>query len=341
MSKVEKTLNCAVIGLGYWGPNILRNLTASPRTKLAAICDLDRARLAQFQAQYSVPLATQNVQDLLNSDNIDAIFIATPVSTHHHLGMASLRAGKHTFIEKPLAANEQQATELVKEAEARKLCLMVDHIFVYSSPVRKMRELMQSGEVGQPLYYDSVRVNLGLFQHDVNVIWDLIVHDLAIVDYLFDIKPKSIMAQSRVHVPGQPESVAYVTCIFDDPMIAHFHVNWLAPVKLRRTLLGGSRRMIVYDDLEPDEKIKVYDRGLELPASAEAAAILQVGYRLGDMFSPMLDRTEALRRAIEHFAACVETGAPPVTDGHCGLRIVRQLEAASRSCVEGVKVALE
>jgi len=200
--KAEKALKCGVIGLGYWGPNILRNIAACPSTILAGICDLDQARVAEFQIQYSVPIATRNPRDLFDSRDIDAIFIATPVSSHHEFGLASLRAGKHTFIEKPLAASTEQAMALVQEAEKRRLCLMVDHTFVYSSAVRKIRELVQNGQIGETLYYDSVRVNLGLFQHDVNVIWDLVVHDLSIIDYLFDEKPIAIMAQSRIHVPG-------------------------------------------------------------------------------------------------------------------------------------------
>ena len=335
------TLRCGVIGLGYWGPNILRNLNMSSSTRLVAFCDLDQARCAKLAAQYPTPLVTQDPKDLFDRQDIDAIFIATPVSTSHDLGMASLRSGKHTFIEKPLAASSIEADNLVREAEKRHLCLMVDHIFVYNPAVRKMRELVQEGYIGDPLYYDFLcKFNLGLFQHDVNVIWDLVVHDLSIVDYIFEQKPVAIFAQSRAHVAGQPENMAYVTCIFNGSMIAHFHVNWLAPVKLRRTLLGGTRRMMVYDDLEPDEKLKIYDRGLDLPTSREAAASLQVGYRLGDMFAPMLDRSEALRNAIEHFADCISSGQPPLTDGNCGRRVVSQLEAASRSCAEGIRIAI-
>jgi predicted dehydrogenase len=307
---------------------------------LVAFCDIDQARCAKLAAQYYVPLVTQNPQDLFDSRDIDALFISTPIGTHHDLGLASLRSDKHTFIEKPLAASLTEADNLVREAEARRLCLMVDHVFVYNPAVRKMRELVKQGLIGEPLYYDSVRVNLGLFQHDVNVIWDLAVHDLSIVDYILDEKPVAILAQARAHVAGQPESMAYVTCIFDGPMIAHFHVNWLAPVKLRRTLLGGTRRMMVYDDLEPDEKLKIYDRGLDLPLSREMAATLQVGYRLGDMFAPMLDRSEALHNAIEHFADCVNSGKTPLTDGRCGRRIVHLLEAATRSCAERARVSV-
>jgi predicted dehydrogenase len=327
-------LKCGVIGLGYWGPNILRNLASCDATQIVAICDNNGARCSQLARQYAVPLVTRDPSDLFDNSDLNAVFIATPVSTHYELGLAALRAGKHVFVEKPLAANASHAEHLVEEAERRGICLMVDHVFVYSPAVKKIRQLISEKMIGDVLYYDSVRVNLGLFQHDVNVIWDLVVHDLSIIDYVIDEKPKAILTQARAHVKGQPENMAYITCAFDSALIAHCHVNWLAPVKVRRTLVGGSRRMIVYDDLEPDEKIKIYDRGLDITAATEDKAGLQFGYRLGDMSAPMLDRVEALKNAVEHFAGCVVSGSTPTTDGRCGLRVVRLLEAASRSARE-------
>jgi predicted dehydrogenase len=327
-------LRCGVIGLGYWGPNILRNLASSSATEVVAICDSNMERCSQIVRQYAVPLVSSDPQDLFDRPDIEALFIATPVSNHYPLVLAALRAGKHVFVEKPLAATVAHAEQLVEEAEKRGLRLMVDHVFVYSPAVRKIRQLITENVIGDVLYYDSVRVNLGLFQHDVNVIWDLAVHDLSIIDYVIDGNPSTILTQARAHVRGQAENMAYITCTFDSPLIAHCHVNWLAPVKVRRTLVGGTRRMIVYDDLEPDEKIKVYDRGLDITAAPQDKAGLQFGYRLGDMSAPMLSGMEALKGAVEHFAECVVSGTTPTTDGHSGLRVVRLLEAASRSARE-------
>lgn len=328
-------VRCGVIGLGYWGPNLVRNISASSATQLVGICDQDAAKCEALRRQYAAPVVTYDPHDLFNSPMIDALFIATPVATHYSLALSALRSGKHVFVEKPLTSDVAQAEHLVSEAERLGLTLMVDHVFVYNPAVQKIRELISTNMLGQILYYDSVRVNLGLFQHDVSVIWDLIVHDLSIVDYIIDERPTAVLTNARAHVIGQPENIAYMTCIFASQMIAHFHVNWLAPVKVRRTLVGGSRRMIVYDDLEPDEKIKVYDRGVDITQAEPDQIGLQFGYRLGDMFAPMLRRTEALKTAVEHFAECIRTGTSPITDGQCGLRTVRLLEAASRSAQNG------
>lgn len=324
-------IKCAVVGLGYWGPNLLRNIASSPATELVALCDSRIERCKKFGKLYNVPLLTADIEEVLRSPNVDAVFIATPVSTHYSLALAALLAGKHVFVEKPLAVEVAQAEHLVQEADRRGLRLMVDHVFVYNPAVLKIRELVKDKVIGEALYYDSVRVNLGLFQHDVNVIWDLIVHDLSIIDFIFDERPTSVLTHARAHVKGQPENMAYMTCMFDSAFIAHFHVNWLAPVKVRRTLVGGTRRMIVYDDLEPDEKIKIYDRGIDITHPEPDNVGQQLGYRLGDMSSPMLSRVEALTSAVEHFAECIRTNTTPITDGHCGLRIVRLLDAATRS----------
>jgi len=336
-------IRCGVIGLGYWGPNLVRNIASFPSTDLVAICDLSPDRCSVLARQYAVPLITQDAKQLIESGDVEAVFIATPVSTHYPLALAALRAGKHVFIEKPLAAEVAHAEHLAEEAEKRNLRLMVDHVFVYNPAVRKIRQLIEENTIGDVLYYDSVRVNLGLFQSDVNVIWDLVVHDLSILDYITDLRPTAVSTIARAHVHGQPENIAYMTCTFDSPLIAHFHVNWLAPVKVRRTLVGGTRRMIVYNDLEPDEKIKIYDRGVDITAAEQDKVGLQFGYRLGDMSAPMLSRTEALKTAVEHFAECIVTGATPITDGRCGLRIVRLLDAATRSIRDGgqpVRVAI-
>jgi predicted dehydrogenase len=333
-------IGCGVVGIGYWGPNVVRNLASAPAFSLLALCDLQEDLLARMAPQYQQARCTQRFADLLADRSIDAICIATPVSSHFPLAMAALRAGKHVFIEKPLSATSEEASQLVEEAQRQDRVLMVDHVFVFTPAVRKIRALVDEGAIGQPYYYDSVRVNLGLFQRDVNVIWDLAVHDLAIMDYVLEERPTMVSAIAAAHVPGRQENVAYVSCFFESGLIAHVNVNWLAPVKVRQTLLGGSRKMIIYDDLEPDEKIKVYDRGVHDKEGANP--MLQFGYRLGDMWAPMLDRTEALANALGHFAECVSTGARPVTDGRCGLRVVQLLEAASRSAsMQGRPVPLE
>jgi len=255
----------------------------------------------------------------------------TPVSTHFDLAIQALRAGKHVLVEKPLAANSEQALILVEESERRNLALMVDHTFVYTGAVRKIRDLVASNTLGDIYYYDSVRVNLGLFQSDVNVVWDLAVHDLSIMDYVLPVKPIAVSATGISHIPGKPENVAYMTLFFPNDQIAHLHVNWLAPVKVRRTLIGGSERMIVYDDLEPSEKVKIYDRGVTLFPQSEAAYELLVSYRSGDMRAPRLDVTEGLRTEALHFIDCIENNKRPETDGAGGLRIVRIVEAADKS----------
>lgn len=327
-------INCAVVGIGYWGPNVARNVASSPSLKLAAICEVHQNLIERNARQYQQARVTQDYADVLADPAIDAVFLATPISTHFPLAMAALRAGKHVFVEKPLAATVAEAQQLVDEAERQRRILMVDHVFVFTPAVRRIRTLIDEGAVGDIYYYDSVRINLGLFQNDVNVIWDLAVHDLAIMDYLLDERPIAVSVIAAAHVRGRKENLAYLNYSFASGLNAHVHVNWLAPVKVRQTLIGGSRKMIIYDDLAPDEKIKVYDRGVH-DDDAQASQVLKVGYRLGDMWAPMLDRTEALALAIGHFADCISTGARPVTDGLCGLRVVRLLEAASRAATLG------
>jgi predicted dehydrogenase len=269
---------------------------------------------------------------LINDAQVDAVVIATPVFSHFDLAMAALKAGKHVLVEKPLAAKSDQARKLVDEAAARKLVLLVDHTFVYTDAVRKVRELIISGQLGEIFYYDAVRVNLGLFQHDVNVIWDLAIHDLSIMDYVLPAKPVAISATGISHVPGQPENVAYITLFFSSAQIAHVHVNWLTPVKVRHTLIGGSEKMILYDDLEPSEKLKVYDKGINVtPGRPEDVYKMLVSYRSGDMWAPRLDNTEALQTEALHFIQCIEKNEQPETDGPAGLRMVNMIEAAETS----------
>ena len=324
-------ISLGVIGYGYWGPNLVRNLNETPGARVAWVTDLNLQRTAAAAGRYPAIQVSGDYRDMLRDPKVDAVAIATPVSTHFDLALAALRAGKHVLLEKPMASSTEQAARLIEEAEARRLTLMVDHTFVFTPAVQKMRELQQSGELGDLYYYDSVRINLGLFQHDVNVLWDLAVHDLSIMDFVVDRQPVAVSATGLSHVPGQPENIAYMTMFFDGNLIAHVHANWLAPVKVRRTLLGGSRRMVIFDDLEASEKIKVYDRGISVNSSPEKKYQMLVGYRAGDMWAPQLAIREALSAEAAHFVDCITTGAKPITDGAAGLRVVHLLEAASQS----------
>ena len=324
-------INVGVIGYGYWGPNLVRNLAEVSRVKLAAVADSAPQKLELVQRRFPAVKTTTDYQDLIRDPSIDAIAIATPVSTHFELGMAVLKAGKHLWLEKPMTETSLQARQLLEEAEKRKLILFVDHTFVYTGAVRKMQEIVSSGELGKILYYDSSRVNLGLFQHDVNVIADLGVHDFSILDHLLQEHPNAVSAAGINHFPGTPENLAYITMFYDSGTIAHINVSWLAPVKVRQILLGGSNKMITYDDLEPSEKIKVYDKGVSFTDDPKKIYEMRVGYRTGDMWAPKLNEGEALRVAVEHFADCIEKSQPPMTDGRMGLRVVELVEAATSS----------
>ncbi|BAU05247.1 MULTISPECIES: Gfo/Idh/MocA family protein [Fischerella] len=326
-----KNINIGVIGYGYWGPNLVRNFVETPGAQVKTVSDFKPELLAKVQARYPNIQVTTDCQDIFNDPKIDAVAIATPVSTHFDLALAALQAGKHVLVEKPMTVSSEQAMRLIEEAEKRNLVLMVDHTFVYTGAVRKMRDLVVTNVIGDIYYYDSVRVNLGLFQHDVNVIWDLAVHDLSIMDYILPSQPYAVSATGMSHVPGEPENIAYLTLFFAGNLIAHIHVNWLAPVKVRRTLIGGSQRMIVYDDLEPSEKVKIYDKGITVNGNAESLYQMLIGYRAGDMWAPHLEVTEALRTEGLHFINCIQTGDRPITDGQAGLRVVRILEAATES----------
>lgn len=327
-------IGIGVIGYGYWGPNLVRNFVEAPGSRLVAVSDLRPDRLALAQSRYPAIWTATDHASVIKDPAVDAVVIATPVSTHVDLAMQALKAGKHVLVEKPLTDTSEQALRLIDEADRRQRVLMVDHTFVYTGAVRKIAELVNSGDLGQLYYYDSVRVNLGLFQHDVNVLWDLAVHDLSIMSYVLGRQPVAVAATGMAHYSGQPVDVAYLTCFFDDSLIAHFHVNWLAPVKIRRTLIGGDQRMIVYDDLEPSEKVKIYDKGITLNNGPEGVYQMLVGYRTGDMWAPQLNTTEALRVEALHFLECIQQGHPPLTDGQEGLSVVRVLEAANRSLAQ-------
>jgi len=336
-------LRVGLIGYGYWGPNLVRNFAEASGAEVAAISDLQPDRLAKVKSRYPAIKTTTDYHDLVNDDSIDAIAIVTPVSTHFALARQALEAGKHVFVEKPLAESSAHAAWLVQQAKERQKVLMVDHTFVYTSAVQKIRELVAGNHLGKIYYYDSVRVNLGLFQHDVNVLWDLAVHDLAIIDYVFGgLAPTAVSATGMSHVPGQPENIAYLTLFFPENLIAHIHVNWLAPVKIRRTLVGGSKKMIVYDDLEPSEKVKVYDKGITVGNSLEKVYRMLIHYRAGDMWAPQLEMNEALQQEVAQFIQCIEHGRQPIADGEAGLRVVRILEAAAQSLArQGSLINLE
>lgn len=336
-------VNVAVIGCGYWGPNLLRNFMACPKTNLVAACDLDGARLDRVLAPFPSVRKTQSIDVILDDNSIDAVAIATPVSSHYLIAKAALDKGKHVLIEKPLAVSVEQGEALVALAAEKKLRLMCDHTFCYTGAVRKIKQIVDSGELGDLLYFDSIRINLGLFQSDVNVIWDLATHDLAIVDFLFPDKPILVSAHGVSHAGNNIENIAYVTLAYPGNFIAHFHVNWLSPVKIRKTIIGGSKKMIEWNDLVPAEKIKIYDKGINFnPVEQEHKSKLMVSYRSGDILSPQVDTTEALMLVVQEFADCINEDRAPLTDGHAALRVLRILEAAERSIkADGANVRID
>ncbi len=324
-------ISIGVVGYGYWGPNLVRNFAELPGAKLAAVADLDQRQLKLVGQRYPGVATTTDLQDILRNPKIDAVAIATPVSTHFEIAMAALRAGKHVWLAKPMTETSLQARQLVDEAEKRKRVLLVDHTFVYTGSIRKIAEVVQSQQMGQLYYYDSIRVNLGLFQRDVNVISDLAAHDFSILDHLISEKPVAVSAAGSHHFRGTPENLAYITLFYDSGLIAHVNVSWLAPVKVRQILIGGSERMITYNDLEPSEKVKIYDKGISFTDDPRQIQEMRVGYRIGDMWAPKLDGTEALRVEGDHFVSCITGGTPPRTDGRSGQRVVELIEAATSS----------
>lgn len=331
-------LNIGVVGYGYWGPNVARNFHAAPGAKLVAVSDISDKRQALAQNHYPFIRTVKDPLDLIGSRDIDAVAIVTPVFAHHELAKAALLAGKHIFVEKPFTSTSEQARELIDIAARKNLRIMVDHTFLFTGAVRKIKDLIGAGELGKLLFYDSVRVNLGLFQHDVNVIWDLAPHDLSIMTYLIDRKPVALTAHGSVHFEGGYEDIAYVNIEFEgNAFIAHFHVNWLSPVKVRQTLISGDKKMLVWDDLSPDEKVKIYDRGVDVKSANGKDGIheLLVSYRSGDVHIPKLEATEALKAEALYFVDCVEKGVEPFNDGRAGLGVVRLLEAADESLKSG------
>jgi len=318
-----------VIGYGYWGPNVVRNLDRLDETKVVAVCDKSTAARLKVAKAYPDMLVTDDSAVLMSSPEIDAIAVVTPVWTHYELAKAALQNGKHVFVEKPFTSNAAQAQELIELAARKNLKIMVDHTFLFTGAVQKIKQLLQDGALGKLYYYDSTRVNLGLFQHDVNVVWDLAPHDLSIIDHLIQKAPEAISATGQTHLNGH-EDVAFITLYFPDKVIAHINVNWLSPVKVRTTLIGGEKKMLVWNDLEADEKIKVYDKGVSV-TSREGLYNLLVNYRSGDMWAPQIEQIEALTRELSYFVECIAKDETPVNDGEAGLRVVKMLEAADES----------
>jgi predicted dehydrogenase len=336
---VPKKTTVGVIGCGYWGPNLLRNFAENETAELRWMSDLDAKRLNAMGRRYPATQTTTDYKSLLADPGLDAVAVATPVWTHFTFAKDALEAGKHVLVEKPLTASVAEAEQLIELAERNGLTLMVDHTFVYNGAVRKIREIVQSGELGDLLYFDATRINLGLFQDDINVVWDLAPHDFSIMDFVVDGQPELLSAVGSCHIKQGIENIAYVLLKFPNELIAHFHFNWLSPVKIRHTLIAGSRKMVVYDDIEPTEKVRVYDRGVtarnESDADKEAAYQTLVSYRTGDVWVPKLDSTEALHYVCKEFLSAIAQSRRPLTDGQAGLRVVRLLEAAQRSIDAG------
>ncbi|HJY83347.1 MAG TPA: Gfo/Idh/MocA family oxidoreductase [Candidatus Binatia bacterium] len=321
----------AVVGCGYWGPNMVRNFSELDRVEVAVVCDLRQNRLEAIQRRYPSVFTTIEFARVVEDPTIDAVVLTTPVATHYPLAKQAITCGKHVFVEKPLTASLTEAEDLVKLARLHGRVLMVDHTFLYTGAVQKLKELIARGELGDLYYFDSVRVNLGIFQPDVSVVWDLAAHDISIMTYLLDRNPVAVSATGATHFKWQTEDIAYITTMFDDSLLGHVHVSWLSPVKIRQMLIAGSKRMIVYNDNEPSEKVKVYDRGVNFTDTSDALYDLLVNYRIGDVHIPRLDTREALHVECEHFIDCILTGQRPLSDGESGLGVVRVLEAAQHS----------
>jgi predicted dehydrogenase len=322
-------INFGVIGYGYWGPNIVRNLDQLDGSTVVAVCDKSPASRKKIQKAHPHVRVTADATELISSADIDAVAVVTPVWTHYELAKAALENGKHVFVEKPFTSCSRHAEELIELAAKKNLKIMVDHTFLFTGAVKKISQLLDSDALGKIYYYDSTRVNLGLFQHDVNVVWDLAPHDLSIIDHLIKERPEAVVATGETHLNSH-EDVAYLTIYFPNKIIAHINVNWLSPVKVRTTLIGGEKKMLVWNDVEPDEKIRIYDKGVNI-SSREGLYNLLVNYRSGDMWAPQLDRSEALKQELTYFMDCVSSGKDPHNDGQAGMRIVKMLEAATES----------
>lgn len=323
-------LRIGVIGYGYWGPNIVRNFNTANGSQVVMVCDMNQQSLKKVKKAYPDMRVTPDCIELIKDPKVDAVAIATPVFTHYELAKKALEEGKSVFIEKPFTYTVAEGEELVEIAEKKKLKIMVDHTFLYTGAVRKIKQLIDEDVLGELYYFDSIRVNLGLFQHDVNVVWDLAPHDISIMDYLIGKKPQAVLATGSEHFGRNLEDIAYLTFYYSNNFIAHINVNWLSPVKVRTMLIGGKKMMLVWNDLEPDEKIKIYDKGVQVKTK-EGQYNLLVNYRSGDMWAPKIEQTEALRLMAEKFVDYIENGGTIVNDGNKGLNVIKMLTAANKS----------
>ncbi len=323
-------IRIGVIGYGYWGPNIVRNFHAQDNSEVVLVADKNTKCESRLKKMFPGVAFTTDENEVLDSPQIDVVAVVTPVWTHYELTKRALENGKHVFVEKPFTYSVAQADELIELAERKNLKIMVDHTFLFTGAVKKIKQLVDSKELGDLYYYDSLRVNLGLFQHDVNVIWDLAPHDLSIMDYVIADKPEAVVATGEKHLNGV-EDVAFITVYYPKRIIAHVNVNWLSPVKVRTTLIGGEKKMLVWNDLEADEKLRIYDKGVSMSTNPSNLHQLLVSYRSGDMWAPQVEQIEALRVETSYFLKCIEENLKPFNDGAAGLRVVRILEAADKS----------
>lgn len=323
-------IRIGVIGYGYWGPNIVRNFNIANGSQVTMVCDMNQQSLKKVKKAYPQVRVTTDCGTLIRDPKVDAVAIATPVFTHYEFAKMALTEGKSVFVEKPFTYTNAEGEELVGLAEKKKLKIMVDHTFLYTGAVKKIKQLVEDNVLGNLFYFDSMRVNLGLFQHDVNVVWDLAPHDISIMDYVLEEKPLAVVATGVGHFGRGLEDIAYLTFFYNHNIIAHINVNWLSPVKVRTTLIGGQKKMLVWNDLEPDEKIKIYDKGVQV-RTKEGKYNLLVDYRSGDMWAPKIEQTEALKLMAESFVGHIENGIPVVNDGIAGLKIVKMLTAANKS----------
>jgi predicted dehydrogenase len=331
----QNVIRMGVVGYGYWGPNIVRNFHGQERSRVVAICDKSPKSLNRARQAYPEIRAIDECNDILTATDIDAIAIVTPVWTHYELAKIALQNGKHVFVEKPFTCTTAQAEELIELADRKNLKIMVDHTFLFTGAVKRIKELIDNGTLGDLYYYDSTRVNLGLFQHDVNVLWDLAPHDLSIMDYLIKDKPDAVVATGERHLNGVAD-IAFLTLYYPNNMIGHINVNWLSPVKVRTTLIGGEKKMLVWNDLEADEKLKIYDKGVQM--SGDGVYQLLVSYRSGDMWAPRVEQVEALKLEAAYFVDCILNDKRPFNDGAAGLHVVQMLEAADQSLQQKGKI---
>lgn len=336
---MNKKVNIALVGYGYWGVNLLRNLTTIKQSEVLMVCDSREERLKVINETYPGIDTTTSFADIINNDEVQAVVIATPTFSHYELAKRALQAGKHVLVEKPLTATTEQAEELVQLATSKRLQLMVDHTFLYSGAVEHMKQLVDGGEIGTLKYFDSTRINLGLLQPDVNVLWDLAPHDISILLFLQKEQPTSVNAVGVSHTGNGIENIAYMTLNYESGFIAHFNCSWTSPVKLRTTLIGGDKKMIVYDDINPTEKVKIYDTGYECKTLEDRTKIY-VDYRVGDISIPKVSTHEPLRKMLEDFLSCIESGNTPVSSWEVGLKAVRILEAAQQSIKQNGKLIL-